>query len=389
MSLRPDSPDFLDLPWDLPVERWVESCTRLEELPRGLSRHPVVFVSYGGIAYAIKEMPESGAEREYSHLLRLEDLNLPVVRPVGFARTRVQSENRSILITRYLENALPYSALFRAHNLLRYREYLLDALAGLLVQLHMNGIFWGDCSLYNTLFRRDAGRLQAYLVDAETAEIHSSISESLRQHDLDIMRENVVGGLMDLRAAGVLIEDYPVIETGESIQERYRQLWNEITRDLIISPNEKYRIQERISALNTLGFSVSEVELQSTDDGDQLRLSVVVADRNFHRHQLHSLCGIHAEETQALQLMNEIKEVKATLTAERKRSVPLSVAAFFWQNQYYSPAVERLAAVMGFDVSEPEMYCQFLEHKWFLSERAAQDVGRENALTDLLENPPR
>lgn len=51
-------------------------------------------------------------------------------------------------------------------SLERYRDHLLDAISGLLVQLHLAGTFWGDCSLSNTLFRRDAGALQAYLVDA-------------------------------------------------------------------------------------------------------------------------------------------------------------------------------------------------------------------------------
>ncbi len=46
---------------------------------------------------------------------------------------------------------------------------LVDALAVLLVRLHNVGFYWGDVSLSNTLFRRDAGEFAAYLVDAETA----------------------------------------------------------------------------------------------------------------------------------------------------------------------------------------------------------------------------
>ena len=42
-----------------------------------------------------------------------------------------------------------------------------NAFAGLLVELHLAGLYWGDCSLSNILWRRDAGAMMAYLVDAE------------------------------------------------------------------------------------------------------------------------------------------------------------------------------------------------------------------------------
>ena len=45
-------------------------------------------------------------------------------------------------------------------------------MAALLVDLHRNGIYWGDCSLANTLFTRDGQIIQAWMVDAETAEFH-------------------------------------------------------------------------------------------------------------------------------------------------------------------------------------------------------------------------
>ena len=48
------------------------------------------------------------------------------------------------------------------------------------MRLHLAGFFWGDCSLSNTLFRRDAGALAAYLVDAETGELHPTLSDGLR-----------------------------------------------------------------------------------------------------------------------------------------------------------------------------------------------------------------
>ncbi len=384
-SLRSGHPDFLDLPWQLPLDRWGDSCQRLEELPRGVHRHSVVFVNYDGRLYALKELPPGRAEHEYELLRGMQDLSLPTVEPVGHLRARSANGEAGVLVTRYLERSLPYHLLFMQSGLRRYRDGLLDAMAILLVQLHVAGVFWGDCSLSNTLFRRDAGALQAYLVDAETSEIRDPLSAGLRGYDLDVMQDNVGGGLLDLMAMGALPEDYPAAETGAYIRQRYASLWDEVTREVTLAPGERYRIQERIRSLNAMGFSVEEVELQATEGGQALRLKVQVTDRHFHRHLLHSLTGLATEEGQARQLLNEVQEVKAALSEQQRRSVPLSAAAHHWLTTAYAPAVHKLSAAGGPEQDPAELYCQLLEHKWYLSEQARRDVGRSTALEDFVD----
>ncbi|MGE5222523.1 MAG: DUF4032 domain-containing protein [Omnitrophica WOR_2 bacterium] len=395
ITIRPGFPDFLDLPWNHPLDEWKDYCSRLEEAPRGLSRHPVAFVNYDGVLYAIKELPGDLAKKEYDLLLHIEELHLPVVIPVGFARTNLASGEASILITRYLDHSLPYRSLFTSNALERYRGHLLDAMAGLLVQLHLVGVFWGDCSLSNTLFRRDAGTLQANLVDAETAEIHPPrLSPTLRYHDLQIMEENVDGEVAELSQSGALSQEskasLPNLETGAYISQRYQSLWDEITREQVITPDEHYRIQERTRALNTLGFSVGGIEMQPDKAGDRLRLRVVVTDRNFHRNQLISLTGVDAQEKQAQAMMNEIQQIKAMLSQANNRSTPLSVAAFNWLENNYRPTIKALEPLLeqkkqvGETLSPAEAYCQVLEHKWYLSERAHHDVGHQAAVDDYL-----
>jgi hypothetical protein len=266
----------------------------------------------------------------------------------------------------------------------RYRERLLDAMAILLVRLHLGGFFWGDCSLSNILFRRDAGELQAYAVDAETSELHTALSDGQRKLDLLILEENVAGDLSDLAVVVPLPPTLDVFDTSRIIRQRYEQLWHEINKEILISPAESYRIHERIRALNSLGFSVGEVDLVASGDGSQLRMRTLVADREYHRHQIHSLIGIVAEEKQATLLLNEIHELKATLSRRLDRSVPQSVAAFRWLEERFTPTVSRLQEQLGPDADEAELYCQVLEHKWFLSERALRDVGLEAALADYV-----
>jgi hypothetical protein len=386
--VRPGNPDFLDLPWGVPLTEWSDHCSRLEEVPKGLSRHPVLFVNYDGILYALKELAPGAAEQEYELLRQAEEANLPAVSPVGHVLTATSQGNASVLVTRYLESSLPYRTLFMGQGLERYRQYLLDAIAGLLVQLHLSGLFWGDCSLSNTLFRRDAGALQAYLVDAETSEIHSGyFPPALRFHDLQIMEENLASEFGELHDSGMLSMidmAIPVLEAGGYIQRRYQQLWEEITRDDVINPGEHFRIQERIRALNDLGFSVGDVELASLENGSQLRLRVITTDRYFHKDQIYDLTGLGMEERQARTMMNEIQELRATLSQSSNRNIPLNAAAYHWLENIYHPVVERLKPLIDQNMTIAELYCQVLEHKWYLSERAQRDVGHQAAVEDYL-----
>ena len=388
IHVREGNPDFLDLPWDRPLDAWPGVCTRLVEVQRGLSRHEVRFLGYRQGVFAIKELPTGVAEREYEALRALEDRSLPAVRPVGHARARhapgLEGET-SVLLTRYLDDSVPYRTLFMQKGMERYRERLLDAIASLLVKLHLGGFYWGDCSLSNTLFRRDAGELQSTLVDAETSEAHESLSDGQRRHDLVIMEENVSGELADLAAMVELPPALGAIDTGENIRQRYERLWDEINRAELIAPAERWRIHERIRALNDLGFSVSEVELVAMGEGDRLRMRTIVTDRDYPRRTLHSLTGIVAGDRQAALMLNEVRELRATLARERNQSVAMSVAAYQWLEQRFDPTIERLTPALE-SVGDPaELYCQVLEHKWYLSERARSDVGLDRAIADYLQ----
>jgi tRNA A-37 threonylcarbamoyl transferase component Bud32 len=386
------TPDFSDLPWGLPVSDWPKNNQRLEEVQQGISRHPVVFVNYAGILYAIKELPEDTAKKEYKLLAQMRELQLPCVFPIGYAQVRRSSGSASILFTRYLEASVPYRFLFISNAVERYQPHLLDAISGLLVQLHAAGIYWGDCSLSNILFRRDAGALQAYLVDAETAEYHlPRLSPMLRYQDLEIMQENIHAELSTLQTNDQLAFTFPVQETGPYILQSYRSLWEEITREEVFPPHEQYRVQERIRALNALGFSVKDIELKNEDHGNTLKLRIFVSDRNFHRNQLMELTGLYAEDRQAQQIMNEIYELKANMSQSNSPNITLEAVAYHWLEHVYKPVVEKLRPLieaqsqLAVKPDPIELYCQILEHKWYLSEGAHYDVGHQTAVEDFIQ----
>lgn len=388
----PEFPSFMDLPWEHNLDEWTTEELRLEEVQHGISRHPVVFVNYDGSLYVIKELPQNIARKEYELLAYMQEHSLPCVKPIGYAKVMRKTGTVSILITRYLEASVPYRYLFISNAVDRFQTQLLDAISGLLVQLHSSGFYWGDCCLSNILFRRNAGALQAYLVDAETAEFHlPRLSPILRYHDLEIMQENILGELTALQVEGHISPSYPIQETGSYIQQRYRGLWEEITREDVFSQNELYRVQERIRALNELGFSVKDIELKNEDHGNILKLRVFVSDRNFHRNQLMEITGLYSEDRQAQQIINEINELKANFSQAGNPNVSMQAVAYHWLEHIYKPVIEQLKPLIKntshlmFNADPIELYCQILEHKWYLSERAQHDVGHVAAVDDYIK----
>jgi hypothetical protein len=389
MVTRPGHPDFLDLSWDLPLEEWHSD--RLVEVPRGISRHVVRFVAYGSSLYALKELPFRLAHREYRFLRALADLSLPVVEVVGLVTGRMsgrpeESDLGAVLITRHLDFSLPYRVLFSRPGLPDARSSLLDALVQLLVRLHLKGFFWGDCSLSNVLFRRDAGGLAAYLVDAETGELHPTLTEGQRAHDLAVAEENIGGDLLDLQAAGALPPDVDPIETAEEVARRYQELWSELTRQEVFGLDERYRVDARLSRLNEMGFDVEEVELVSTEDGYRLRLQPRVVEPGHYRRRLMSLIGLDVQENQARRLLNDIAGYRADLECRENRPLPEQVAAFRWMAEVFEPTIEAVPPDLRERLEPAEIFHQVLEHRWFLSEAAGRDVGMPEAVASYVEN---
>jgi Domain of unknown function (DUF4032)/Lipopolysaccharide kinase (Kdo/WaaP) family len=383
LVVRTGHPSFLDLPWDSPLEDW--QTERIVDLIRGISRHVVRFVEYDGALYALKELPERPARREYTLLRRLAGQGMPVVEAVGLVTGR-QDGLDAVLITRHLDYSLPYRALFSGHAIPGLRTHLLNGLAELLARLHLRGFFWGDCSLSNTLFRRDAGALSAYLVDAETGELHGQLSEGQRRYDIEIAQTNVVGELLDVDAEVGLPPGLDPEETAEDVVARYDALWSELTREETFGPDERYRVDERLHRLNELGFDVEEIELVAGPGGYRLRLDPHVVEPGHHRHRLLRLTGLDAQENQARRMLNDLARYRESLEREAKRPLPESVVASRWRHEVFEPTVSAVPEQLGGRLPPPELFHQVLEHRWFLSEQAKKDVGIDEAVRAYVES---
>jgi hypothetical protein len=382
VQARTGHPDFLDLPWDEPLVDWESE--RLVEVVRGIGRHVVRFVEYEGSLYALKELPERVARREYGLLRSLEEDSSPVVEPVGVVSGRGPGME-AVLITRHLDFSLPYRALFSGRGVPDLRNRLLDALAELLVRLHLAGFFWGDCSLSNTLFRRDAGALSAYLVDAETGELHPQLSDGQRAHDLDIARDNLAGELLDLEAAELLPADIDPADTADDVAARYESLWTELTREEVFPADQRHVLHERLRRLNDLGFDVEEIRLVRTSEGVRMKLTPQVVEPGHHRRRLLSLTGLDVQENQARRLLNDLAGFRAAIEAEAGRPIPESVAAYRWLAEVFEPTVAAVPTELHGRREPAELFHEVLEHRWFLSEQAGEDVGLDKAAASYAE----
>jgi tRNA A-37 threonylcarbamoyl transferase component Bud32 len=379
---------LLTLPWSEPLADWRDE--RLVEIrQRGISRHVVRFVYNDDTLYALKELSERLARREYRLLRALAELGVPAVEVVGVAVDRDgpgRGAEDAILVTRFLSYATTYRAVFSNPRGLQPTDGLLDALVELLVRLHLSGFFWGDCSLSNTLFRHDAGTLEAYLVDAETSEQHPELTDGQRQWDVELASERVYGELLDLQAGELLPADVEPTEIAEELGRRYESLWRELTREEILRPEEqRYRIAERLRRLNELGFDADEVELVSTGDGNKLRLKTRVAETGHDSRKLFLRTGIDAGERQARRLLNDMAAFRAWLEQKQGRPVSEVVAANRWLEEVYDPVIAAIPEDLRGRLSPAEIFHEVLEHRWYMSEAAGRDVGTSAAAKAYFE----
>lgn len=384
IRLRTASHELLALPWELPLAQWSVTEAPLHDLAVGPSRHLVKFVRCDGALWAVKEMPPRIAHREFEVLLALEHMGLPAVRPAGLIQQ--PDFDTAILLTRYLEGSWQYRRLFRRlpPEEPKHRARLFDAMANLMVELHRHGVFWGDCSLANTLFYRDGQVLQAMLVDAETSAVHPALTDGQRAQDLQILVENVAGGMVDLAAWMDRSEEFEdtLIAEAQDIPNRYQRLWDVLHERPVFEFTDRYRVQGMIRRLNDLGFAVEEVSLRPAD-ADRLRVQVAVGERRYHAKHLCELTGLNVGEGQARILLGDLHAYQGQLCQEAGEHVGESTAAQLWLREVATPTMHRAHRTIGATTSPVQALCDLLEIRWLLSEEAGRDVGTEAALRAL------
>ncbi|SFR72932.1 protein of unknown function [Agromyces sp. CF514] len=376
-------PALLDLPWHLPLEAWPNE--NIAALPKGISRHLVRFAHLAGHVVAIKETTAEMARGEYEMLRTLQRLEVPCVEPVAVITNRSDDEGdplKPVLVTRHLRFSLPYRALFSQTLRPDTATRLVDALALLLVRLHIIGFFWGDVSLSNTLFRRDAGAFAAYLVDAETGKLYEGgLSNGQRENDLEIARVNIAGELLDLEAGGRVADELDPVRISNGIVDAYRSLWSELTGSESFSSAERWRINERVSRLNKLGFDIEELSIRTDGAGTTVRIQPKVVDAGHHQRRLLRLTGLDAGENQARRLLNDLDSYRVTYG---KGELDEEMVAHEWLVRVFEPVVRAIPTDLRGKLEPAEVFHQLLEHRWYLAQQAGHDIPLAEAVASYI-----
>jgi hypothetical protein len=258
-----------------------------------------------------------------------------------------------------------------------------NALALLLVQLHLLGFWWGDCSLSNTLFRRDAEAFAAYLVDAETGEFQKSLSDGQREHDLEIAHFNVAAELEDLALSGVLYPGIDPIRASEAVIKRYHRIWKALKERQVLDPKDRHAVERAMRQLHNLGFAVDEVSVSLDGQSQKLYFQPKLVAPGYHRNRLRELTGLETEALQAKRLLASLDRFRGR---EANPKPPIADSARRWLNETYRPIVEMIPANLAGKIEEAQFFHEVLEHRWYLGEREGHDVGLTFAAQSYIDD---
>ena len=374
------------LPWDQPLENWPEDPSLAAQ--RGISRHIVRLVRStsepDSEIYAVKETVEEFAVREYEALKELGLRGAPAVSQVAVVDGRRDAEGNELpcaIVTRFLPYSLPYRVALSGSVTQHEITNMANALAYLLVRLHLLGFWWGDCSLSNTLFRRDADGFAAYLVDAETGEFQKSLSNGQREHDLDLARFNVAAELEDLKLAGVLFPAMDPIRASESVITRYRRIWNALSEPQILPANDRHAVEKAMRSLQDIGFAVEEVDIKLAGDQSTLTFTPKLVAPNYHSQRLKDLMGLETEEFQAKRILASFDRFRSR---EIERTPNVSEAAQRWLDEVFYIVVNSVPGNLKGRIEDAQLFHEVLEHRWYLGEKAGHDLGLDFATSDYI-----
>jgi hypothetical protein len=383
------------LPWAVGLEQWPEDPTLAQQ--RGISRHIVRLVRAEtesadevGEIYAIKETNDEFANREYELLRELNHRGAPSVDPIAVVTGRRDSDGAELpaaLVTRFLPFSLPYrvvlSGVIGGKVTGSEIENMANALALLLVRLHLLGFWWGDCSLSNTLFRRDADGYAAYLVDAETGEFQERLSNGQREHDLQIAHFNVAAELEDITLSEIIFPGLDPVRASDGLLRRYRRLWSALTEPQSLDASDRHAVERAMRSVQDLGFAVEEVEVSFDGAGHRLNFRPKVVAPDYHKVRLQDLMGLVTEELQAKRILASFDRYYQRIKEPR----PLvSEIARLWLDEVFNKVIHQVPISLRGRVEDAQIFHEVLEHRWYLGEKAGADVGLDFATSDYIKS---
>ena len=253
----------------------------------------------------------------------------------------------------------------------------------LLIRLHVAGFFWGDCSLSNTLFRRDAGRAGRVRRRHRDRRAASPAQRRPAQPRPDRCGGEHRGeSCFDVTAEG-LVHDMDPVDAAEELRRRYDGLWSELTSEVAFAPDQRYRIEERLQWLNSsrlrrrrgrgrgrraasTGSASSPASSNPVTTSAPSRRSPGSRSRRTRRGDCSATLAATAPSSRRRPVVRSPRRSPRDAGSSTSSSRP-------------SPRSRGAARRL-----EPaELFHQVLDHRWYLSEAAGHDVGLSEAVQVL------
>ncbi len=144
-----------------------------------------------------------------------------------------------------------------------------------------------------------------------------------------------------------------------------------------------HRIEGRVRRLNALGFDVAELDITTDFAGSTIRIQPKVVDAGHHSRRLIRLTGLDTEENQARRLLNDLDYFRA---GTDQQGADESIVAHQWLTQRFEPIVSSVPKDLRAKLEAAELFHEVLEHRWFLSEAADQEVSLVDAAQGYVDN---
>ena len=167
------------------------------------------------------------------------------------------------------------------------------------------------------------------------------------------------------------------VDTGALLRDRYERLWNELTQPIVFKPGDRWRVDEHVRRLNDMGFDIAEISVVSDAAGDRLVVTPKVVDAGHHARRLLRLTGLDVEENQARRLLNDLDSYRVSLGLP---VVDEELVSHRWMTEVFEPVVSAVPRELRGKLEPAEIFHEVLEHRWFVSEREAADIGLEHAV---------
>jgi hypothetical protein len=184
--------------------------------------------------------------------------------------------------------------------------------------------------------------------------------------------------------SGLLPESIDPLETAMSVIERYERLWELLTAPQTMGDDEWWRIERRLRKLNELGFDVAQIHINEHDGDPHVMVQTQVVDAGHHRKRLFALTGINVQENQARRILNDLDTYRSQAVMPGT-DVDEDTVAHHYVTDVYDPVIESIPPQLAEKLEPAEVFHEVLEHRWFLSQAAGNEVSMDYATRSYMQ----